>query len=104
MTPIAEYADFTALNTMPKATVKVTHKVTDKSITVNIKNTSNKLAFFIDLQVKGSKSGESILPIFWDDNYLSLLPGEERQIKATFTINKKTDGDPVFTYKGFNLN
>ena len=104
MTPISDYADFKALNNMPKSTVDVSHRFTDNSITVNIKNSSDKIAFFIDLQLKGSKSGKSILPIFWDDNYISLLPGEEREIKASFNLNKKEDGKPVFTYKGFNLN
>ncbi len=30
------------------------------------------------------KGGEEILPVVWQDNYISLLPGEKREITATY--------------------
>jgi len=107
MTPIIKYADFTSLNVMPKATIATTQNFEKKDdfyeLTLNIENTSDKIAFFIDLRIKGSKSKSSILPIFWDDNYISLLPGEQREIKAHFRLDEKEEGSPIFSYKGFNL-
>jgi len=32
----------------------------------------------------GEKSGEEILPVLWEDNYISLLPGESREIAAHY--------------------
>jgi len=28
--------------------------------------------------------GDDLVPIFWDDNYFSLLPGEEKTVVASF--------------------
>ena len=28
------------------------------------------------------RAGEPLLPVFWSDNYLTLMPGEEREITA----------------------
>jgi exo-1,4-beta-D-glucosaminidase len=29
-------------------------------------------------------TGDEILPVFWEDNYFELLPGETREIRVTF--------------------
>ena len=92
---------------MPDSQVEVTDAITeydDKTeVEVIIKNVSDKIAFFIELNLKGEKSGSSILPVFWDDNYVSLLPGEERTIKG-YVNRKDYQGDNVlFDYKGWNL-
>lgn len=41
-------------------------------------------SFFIELDIKGEKSGEKILPVFWDDNYVSGLPGGKKEIAGYF--------------------
>ncbi len=42
------------------------------------------MAFFVRLKVNKGKGGEEILPVVWQDNYISLLPGEKREITATY--------------------
>jgi len=42
------------------------------------------------------------VPVYWDDNYISLVPGEERVLKATFPESALKDDKPVFRYKGWN--
>ncbi len=72
----------------------------NQKVTAKLDNVSDKIAFFIELRVSGKKSGETILPIFWEDNYISLLPGESRNIEAVFAVIKD---EPVFTINGWNL-
>ncbi len=91
-TPSKEYADLTMLNSLPKVELETEYHIVktidEHKITVEIKNPSDKIAFFIDMKVIDNHTGEIILPIFWDDNYISLLPGEQRIVSATFNSDK----------------
>ncbi|TKJ35237.1 MAG: glycoside hydrolase family 2 [Planctomycetes bacterium B3_Pla] len=103
-TPSKKFADFTSLNSLPPAGVKVKHssKTTGEKTTITAKlaNVSDKIAFFLELQVAEKNSGKTILPVFWQDNYVSLLPGETRNIKAVFPATKQ---ETVLTIDGWNL-
>ncbi len=90
-TPSKQYADFTALNHLPKAKVSVLVKQDKKErkvrFTVTLTNESNKIAFFINSKIIDKKTGNTILPVLWSDNYVSLLPREKRVLTAF--INEK---------------
>jgi exo-1,4-beta-D-glucosaminidase len=75
----------------------------DKEITVTLRNPGKQIAFFIELSVRGDKSGRTIVPVFWDDNYVSLLPGASKTIRATFAAADLGDEKPVFSFKGWNV-
>lgn len=100
------FADMTALKTMPEATVKTTTNIEENSdsynFTVEVENTSDKIAFFIELNLADEVTGNSILPVFWSDNYISLLPGEKKTVSCT-VAKSNTQGAPVFSYKGLNI-
>ena len=102
-TPSKEYADLTLLNSLPKVKLEVNHrfeKVKDNNIViVEIKNSSDKIAFLIDLKILHKKTGEIILPVFWEDNYFSLLPGEEKTVSATFN----SESDAELKISGWNV-
>jgi exo-1,4-beta-D-glucosaminidase len=53
---------------------------------VAISNPSPSLAFFVHLQIKQGSSERDVLPVVWQDNYVSLLPGERREITATYKV------------------
>lgn len=38
-------------------------------------------AFFMRLLISDKKSGELVLPVFMEDNYITLFPGETRKIE-----------------------
>ena len=107
-TPNSEFCDLTALNTLHEAEVVIKpffEKIgNDQVITLEIENVSDFIAFFIDLKVVGQESGQTILPVFWDDNYISLLPKEKRIIKAKISDSSLKGETPVFKYKGLNIN
>jgi exo-1,4-beta-D-glucosaminidase len=102
-TPIKEFADFTSLKELPPAKIEVEPTVDENGLQVNLKNPSSKLAFFVELRVVSDKTGRSILPIFWDDNYISLLPGETKQLTARFSPEHLRGEKPMLLYTGFNV-
>jgi len=59
----------------------------DKStgkVHVTLANRASQAAFFI--HARGVKPGtdEEISPVFWDDNFISLLPGESQTLSLSF--------------------
>jgi exo-1,4-beta-D-glucosaminidase len=103
-TPSKEFADFTLLNSLTDVSVNVEYssKVIGENtnVAVRLKNVSKHIAFFIELKVSGKKSSEVFLPIFWEDNYINLLPGESKNIKAIFAA---TDEEIALSINGWNL-
>ncbi len=87
-TPTASYADYTSLAQMPKVKLNVSssgERSGDDEVTrVTLENPSKNVAFFVRLKLDKTKGGEEILPVIWQDNYISLLPGETREITATY--------------------
>lgn len=105
-TPYKSYADFTSLNKMPKVKVSSTFsrlsEEEDEVFTCVLKNESEYLAFFIELAILDKASQETIVPVFWDENYLTLLPGETRSVKARLH-KKHVDGKELeYRVKSFN--
>jgi exo-1,4-beta-D-glucosaminidase len=69
---------------------------------VTIENPSRNLAFFVRLKVDKGRGGEEILPVLWEDNYVSLLPGERRQLTATYRAADLGAAKPYVEVKGWN--
>jgi exo-1,4-beta-D-glucosaminidase len=107
MTPTDSFADYTALSQLPKVKLKITDQTERKgeeSVThVTLENPSRSLAFFIRLQVNKGKHGQEILPVIWEDNYISLLPGEKREITATYRTAELGAADAVVRISGWNI-
>jgi exo-1,4-beta-D-glucosaminidase len=55
-------------------------------VVVKVKNTTNKLSFLNRLAVIKSNN-EEVLPTIWNDNFITLLPGEEKTVEARFSKN-----------------
>jgi len=106
-TPIKEFADFTGLVDLPKVVLDVRHRFEtldpEQLVHVTIKNPTDKIAFFIELKVVGDRSGRSVLPIFWNDNYFSLLPGETKTVSGRFSRDDTRGEKPVIVFSGWNL-
>jgi Exo-beta-D-glucosaminidase Ig-fold domain len=47
-------------------------------------NASDKLAFLVRLSLRNESTTDEVLPVLWDDNYVSLLPGESREVAANY--------------------
>jgi exo-1,4-beta-D-glucosaminidase len=86
--PIATYADFSSLASLPAATLSghksTTTSGTTSTTTVTLQNTSTAMAFFTRVEVL-SGAGTEILPVLWDDNYVSIPPGASRTVTASYS-------------------
>lgn len=107
VTPNKEFADYSALKDLPEIEVNADYEFEDlgneQQIRVVLKNQSDTIAFFIELNVYEKESGNSILPIFWDDNYVSLLPGESKEICGRFSKHDVKNKQPGFKLSGWNV-
>jgi exo-1,4-beta-D-glucosaminidase len=106
-TPTASYADYTALTQLPKVKLKVAdrseRKGEDEITHVVLQNPSKSLAFFVRLKVDKGLKGEEILPVVWEDNYISLLPGEKREVTATYRASDLGAAKPAVEVSGWNM-
>ncbi len=106
-TPVSSYEDLTALETLPKASVKVTASQSEDSsgpvVRVSLKNVSKHLAFQVRLGIHKPGAAEEILPVFWDDNYVELMPGESRELVAHFASPEALRGGAVLSVNGWNI-
>jgi exo-1,4-beta-D-glucosaminidase len=107
MTPTASYADFTSISQLPKVKLKVTDRTERKgeeAVThVTLENPSKNLAFFVRLKVAKGAKGEEILPVVWEDNYISLQPGEKREITATYRASELGAAKAAVDVSGWNV-
>ncbi len=106
-TPQKEFADLSALNTLPKATVAVSKKLalngSEFLLTVQVENKGDSVAFMIHPRVLRGKGGEDVTPIFWSDNYFSLLPGEKKTVTARFGRSSIGGATPELVVDGWNV-
>jgi exo-1,4-beta-D-glucosaminidase len=106
-TPTKSFADLTALQTLPKVQVKVAsrieHRGDEDLYHITVTNPGPHLAFFVHLRINKGKGGEEVLPIFWEDNYFTLLPGEKRQVTATYRHEDLHGARPVIEVDGWNV-
>jgi exo-1,4-beta-D-glucosaminidase len=70
---------------------------------VAIENPSRALAFFVRLKLEKGKGGDEVLPVVWQDNYVSLLPGEKREIMATYHASDLGTAKPNVEVSGWNV-
>ncbi len=106
-TPTTSYADMTQLRELKptRLAVSVTaQRKDDQEIaTVTLSNPSTRLAFFVQLQIKRGRNGPEVLPILWQDNYFSLLPGEKRVVSATYKAGRLSKRNAYLKLEGWNV-
>jgi len=99
--------NFQALNALPTVALDIQatrHDTGGKCIMdVVLRNPSQTIALMSHLQLRKARSGQRVLPVFYSDNYLSLLPGDRK----TITVEAATsdlDGDaPMLAVDGWNV-
>jgi exo-1,4-beta-D-glucosaminidase len=82
-----KWADMTALNTLPPVSLEMQAsqaKVGPEShVTIRLHNSSEHIAFFERAAISTARDGNEILPIEYDDNYITVFPGETAEIHGT---------------------
>ena len=75
--------DYRALSSLPKPVLQQQVKINGEKADVTIKNVGKTPAVFLRLNLKGGDN-EQILPVIYSDNYVTLMPGEQRIITITW--------------------
>ena len=106
-TPQKEFADLTGLNDLPKARVAITKTEhmsgTNSTLTVVAENKGDSVAFMVHPRLIRGKGGDDVTPIFWSDNYFSLLPGEKKSLTAKFDSSLLQGASPELVVDGWNV-
>jgi exo-1,4-beta-D-glucosaminidase len=55
---------------------------------VIVENPSKSMAFMVWLRLTPRKGGEDVAPIFWEDNYFSLLPEEKKELAGRYGVSR----------------
>ena len=106
-TPSPTFETMTALNALPKVALKysATSSVGNgrQSIKVTVTNPTGALAFQVAVRAFSKKDGGDIVPTLWDDNYISLLPGESRTLTASIAPEDLHGDEAQIEVSGWNV-
>ncbi|MCU7548872.1 beta galactosidase jelly roll domain-containing protein [Chitinophagaceae bacterium LB-8] len=72
----------------------------EKTFTYQLINTSNQLAFFINLSL--NNANDEIAPCFWSSNYVTLAPKESMTVSVTVPLNTLKESS-VLQVSGWNV-
>lgn len=104
-TPLTSAADFKKLSTLPRVecgiSVSTASGADNQTIDVALDNGTPHLAFFTRLSLK-DEQGELLRPVFWADNYVTLLPGEKRVLQCTVAKTVAAGKQLTLTVSGWN--
>jgi exo-1,4-beta-D-glucosaminidase len=82
---LSEKEDLSLLATLPKVMpekqVTVSERGEEYLISVVLTNKSEGISFFNRLAVCGG-DGQEVAPVIWSDNFVTLMPGEQRTLTA----------------------
>lgn len=105
-TPSTSYADLTQLEKLQPVKLNVAAKAVrsgaEETAHVTLSNSSRGLAFFIRLQIKQGRRGREVVPVRWQDNYFSLMPGESRELTATYEIRDLHSAPAFLSVENWN--
>ncbi|HEV2328011.1 MAG TPA: glycoside hydrolase family 2 [Verrucomicrobiae bacterium] len=97
----------TNLDKLPRVILPVTATRAGDSQTsrlmVHVSNPTPHVALMIRLKVVRANSGERVLPAFYEDNYFSLLPGEDRTLSVRFATADLAGEQPKLAVEGWNV-
>jgi exo-1,4-beta-D-glucosaminidase len=106
-TPQKEFADLTGLNSLPQVTLSVgavaSSAAGKDTVTVTVKNPSGRVAFMAHLRLTRGPGGDDLVPIYWSENYFSLLPGEERVVTGTYDSSSLEGKLAALVVDGYNV-
>lgn len=98
----ASYADFRALDRLPAVRVDAQARFDQAGCEVSLVNEGEAVAFLLELSLV-TEDGEPAVPVLWEDNYLSLPPGERRALRVSF-LDPKLGGKRLrLKVRGWNL-
>jgi exo-1,4-beta-D-glucosaminidase len=106
VTPQTQFADLTALQQLPAVKLDMqtafSHRGDSTFAKVTLRNPGHALAFMIHVDIR-RESGETVVPVFWDENDFTMLPGESRTINGYVHTKDVAEQQAVIALSGWNI-
>ncbi len=96
-----------ALQSMP--TAKMSASVTRRDaggktfLEVKLRNPSDHIAMMAHLQLRRGDSGERVLPVYYSDNYVSMIPQEGKTLTVEAATTDLQGQKPLLVLDGWNV-
>ncbi|WP_160713150.1 glycoside hydrolase family 2 protein [Chitinophaga solisilvae] len=107
ITPQQTYADLKQLQQLPLVKPDMRTQFSRRGDTtlarVTLKNTGSQPALMIHLDLRGKNSGAAIVPVFWEDNDFTLLPGESITVNGYCYTKNLEQQPPAVSLSGWNI-
>jgi len=102
-----DYQDYRELNLMPKAVVDIEASAPEILDNGNIQyvltlKNCNIPALGVRIRLTCEENGSEVLPVFYSDNYMTMMPGEMRTVTAQFDP-ARLHGTPKWSLSGWNI-
>ena len=107
LTPLKQYADLTALQSLPIATSDVRATTQREgnddvtTVTLSVPASSKAVALLQHVSIRRGAHGNLALPIRWNDNDVTLWPGESIVLTARYA--SQGAAEPVVEVSGWNV-
>jgi hypothetical protein len=102
-----EDSDYRALSHLPQESLTVTASSTraagELQVHVHLENNGSTAALTSKLTLENAGDGSRILPAYYSDNYVSLLPGESADVTIAAPENQ-VHGAAKLGLRGWNIN
>ncbi|MHB1701528.1 MAG: glycoside hydrolase family 2 protein [Acidobacteriaceae bacterium] len=99
--------DLKALNTLPTVKLDATlarHDADGKVLLqVTLRNPGTQVALMAHLQLRRKDSGDRVLPVYYSDNYISLVPNETRTVMIEAAASDLKGQMPLVVLDGWNI-
>lgn len=100
--------NYQALKTLPKTSLKWNMDTPqevdgDWQTKVSLENASDVPALMVRLNLVGEQDGKQFLPVFYSDNYFSLLPGEKKEVSIRWKDVDTRGNAPKLLVTGYNV-
>ena len=98
----ATSASYRQLTRLPAETLTTSATWTPGQIKVHMQNTGGAVALANKLTLVNKAGGVRILPAYYSDNYVSLLPGESCEVDIEYPVSAAS-GEPQVNLRGWTL-
>ncbi len=99
--------DLTGMNKLPAVTLEAKGEQKDadgkRIVTITLHNPTTNIAVMAHLQLRKKTSGERVLPVYYSDNYVSLVPNESRTISIEAALDAFHGEDALVVLDGWNV-
>lgn len=99
--------DYTILKDLKRVNLngnaKILKKGKNNQVVLELENLDEEIAFFIRLKIIYPEKGELVLPVFYEENYFTILPGKSRKVTIELPLKLNWEKKPEIELEGWNI-